>query len=104
MSYEPAPYDPQRQYPYAPPPVRPTSGLAVASMICGIAGAVLCFLVIPSIVAVILGHMALKETANGVRAGHGQAIAGLILGYVVVGIAAVYILLAVLGYGASLFD
>src|SRR5690242_10065746 len=82
----------QPPYPYAPPAVRPTSGLAVASLICGIAGFVLCFTVLPSIAAVVLGHMALKETANGARGGHGQAIAGLILGYVVVCLAGLYIL------------
>ena len=80
-------------YPFTPP-VRPTSGYAVASMICGIVGFMLCFLVIPSIAAVILGHLALRDTANGVRPGHAQAVAGLVLGYAVVGIAVLWVTLA----------
>lgn len=63
----------------------PTSGLAVASLIFGIAGLVgsWCLLGIPSIVAVILGHAATRQTKRGLRPGHGLAVAGLILGYVI---------------------
>jgi hypothetical protein len=90
-------------YPYyaQPPLVRPTSGLAVAALICGLVGLVPCFFAMPSIAAVILGHLALKETANGVRPGHGQAVAGLILGYVVVGLGALYIVLLIIGAGVG---
>ncbi|WP_130335515.1 DUF4190 domain-containing protein [Micromonospora kangleipakensis] len=34
--------------------------------------------------AVILGHIALRETRDGARSGHGMAVAGLVLGYVFV--------------------
>jgi hypothetical protein len=62
--------------PYRPgyyPAPRPTSGLAVASLVCGILGI--------SLPAAILGHVArtrIRETGEG---GDGLAIAGLVLGY-----------------------
>jgi Domain of unknown function (DUF4190)/DUF1707 SHOCT-like domain len=55
------------------PPSRPTSGLAIASLVCAILSL--------SIPAVICGHMArtrIRETGEG---GDGLAIAGLVLGY-----------------------
>lgn len=78
-------------YPAAPAP-RPTSGLAITSLICGIAGIVLVWAIIPvlaSIAAVITGHMALGQTRRdpGIG-GRGMAIAGLILGYAMIAIAA----------------
>lgn len=91
----PAPLPPQ-QPGYAPyvtpgypaPAARPTSGLAIASLVCGIAGIVLFWALIPmlaSIVAVITGHMALGQTKrNPALGGRGMAFAGLITGYVVV--------------------
>lgn len=36
---------------------------------------------IPCLIAILLGHLALRETRTGARAGHGMAVAGLILGY-----------------------
>ena len=59
----------------------PTSGLAIASLICGVIGIVTCFL--PGIAAVICGHMALKQMAapNAQVTGRGMAVAGLVLGY-----------------------
>ncbi|KKX96656.1 hypothetical protein AAY78_15120 [Microbacterium sp. Ag1] len=77
-------------YPVAPP--RPTSGLAVTSLVCGIAGAILIWAILPilaSIAAVITGHMALKQTKNDPSVGgRGMAIAGLILGYAMIAIGA----------------
>lgn len=86
--------------PYQPPPpplVRPTSGLATASMILGIVGLVGFCLVVPSVLAVILGHFALPETRTGERGGHGQAIAGLIMGYIVAAPMLVYLVFMVVG-------
>ncbi len=74
--------------PYQPPAVPgaidaplPTSGLAIASLICGVVGIVTCFL--PGIAAVICGNMALKQMAvpNARVTGRGMAVAGLVLGY-----------------------
>src|SRR6476660_8325803 len=66
------------QPPYAAPMVSPpTSGMAVASLVCG----VLFFIpIIPAILAVIFGIIALSQTRNGRASGRGLAIAGLICG------------------------
>ncbi|MEV4223794.1 DUF4190 domain-containing protein [Nonomuraea sp. NPDC049725] len=63
----------------------PTSGLATASLVFGIIGLIGCGCLfgIPSIVAIVLGHAATGKTRPGLRGGHGLAVAGLILGYVV---------------------
>lgn len=78
-------------YPAVPAP-RPTSGLAITSLICGIAGVVLVWAIIPvlaSIAAVITGHMALGQTRRDPAVGgRGMAITGLILGYAMIAIAA----------------
>lgn len=77
-------------YPVAPP--RPTSGLAITSLVCGIGGVVLIWAIIPilaSIAAVITGHMALRQTKDDPSiAGRGMAIAGLILGYAMIAVGA----------------
>ncbi|MFT4156726.1 MAG: DUF4190 domain-containing protein [Microbacterium sp.] len=83
---------------YAAP--RPNSGLALTSFICGLSGLVLVWLVAPlvaSIVAVITGHMALKQLkSNLALGGRGLAITGLITGYIGVGIIVAGFLLTVL--------
>ncbi|MFI6743778.1 DUF4190 domain-containing protein [Nonomuraea sp. NPDC050451] len=64
----------------------PTSGLAVASLVFGIIGLLGSWFLlgIPSITAIVLGHAATGKTKRGIRPGHGMAVAGLVLGYVVV--------------------
>lgn len=69
---------------YYPAVAVQSSGLAVASMVCGIVGYLTCYLVgIFGIPAVICGHMALNRIARSPFpiAGRGMAITGLILGY-----------------------
>ncbi len=75
-----------------PPPMigyivrQQTSSMAVTSLVLGIIGfmSAFCTFGIPSALAIIFGHIALKETAGGKKEGHGMAVAGLILGYFVV--------------------
>ena len=64
-----------------PYPVRQTSGLAIASLVCGILGFLTCGLT--GIAAVITGHFAMSsiKRANGSLEGKGMALAGLITGY-----------------------
>jgi hypothetical protein len=67
----------------------PTSGLAIASLVSGIIGWIL-LPILGSIVAIVLGNSARKETrATPPRAGgDGLATAGIILGWVQVGLLA----------------
>jgi hypothetical protein len=89
------PYYPPQQQPYYPPQQQPyyppqqiivaapsTSGIATASLVFGIIGALggFCLFGIPCILAFILGMFGLAATKDGTRGGRGQAVAGLILG------------------------
>jgi hypothetical protein len=65
-------------------PAQPTSGLAIGAMVCGIAEIfTLGFSAIP---AVILGHIARAQIKRTGERGDGMAIAGLVLGYLSIGI------------------
>ena len=81
MSY----HDPQQQ-PVIVVQAPATSGAAVASLVFGLLGLFLgcCTFGVPSVLAVLLGHIAMRETKNGQRGGQGMAVAGLILGYLLV--------------------
>jgi hypothetical protein len=88
-------------YTPAPMPVTKTSTMAIVSLIAGIAG----WSLVPflgSIVAIITGHMAQSEIKKsaGTVTGKGMAVAGLILGYLMVALglcAACLFLLSFLG-------
>ena len=71
--------------PYQPAPLQ-NSTTAIISLVAGIAGLTV-FPIIGSIVAVILGHMAKGEIARsgGMLGGAGAATAGLVLGYIGLG-------------------
>lgn len=105
--YVPVPPAAGNGYAAAPP----TNGLALASMICGLAGLLgnvfVVFLVMPffvSLAAVILGHVALSQLKKRPgTGGRGMAITGLVTGYVAVGVAAIAVivgLVALLSFGA----
>jgi hypothetical protein len=85
--YPVTPYQPQYQQPQQVIVVQSpaTSGWAVASLVLSILGLVFvcCTFGAFSILAVLTGHIGMMETRNGVRAGRGMAVAGLIMGYVV---------------------
>jgi Domain of unknown function (DUF4190) len=68
-----------------------TSGLAVASLVTGLF--FWCW-VIPGIVAIVLGHLALEsiEDSVGTKTGRGMAIAGIVLGWVGIGIVGLLVL------------
>jgi uncharacterized protein DUF4190 len=77
--YAPPSY-PMYGQPVAAPMPTKTSGWAIASLICSIVGV--------SLLGVIFGHIALNEIkkSNGMVEGHGLALAGVIIGYVGLGI------------------
>lgn len=80
----------------------PTCGLATASLVCGICGFILGPLT--GIPAIITGHLALgriKKSGWALK-GHGMAIAGLILGYIVtVLVAIIFFILPFAGFAAG---
>jgi hypothetical protein len=83
---------------------QPTNGKATAAMILGLLIFIAGFFT--GIPAVILGHMALNEinTSGGTQGGRGQAITGLVLGYLsIAGLACfcLYFLVALAHTGAS---
>jgi hypothetical protein len=85
----------QGYYPY--PVARPTNGLAIAALVCGIAQFAVGVTFIP---AIICGHMARRQIRETGEGGDGMALAGLILGYVggvllIVGVVAFALLFAV---------
>jgi len=65
---------------YQPVRVPPTNGMAIASLICGLAFG------IGAIPAVILGHLAHGQIKRNGERGEGLAIAGLVLGYLAIGL------------------
>lgn len=72
-----------------------TNGLAIAALVCGLLGFITC---VSSIAAIVLGHMARKQIreSGGVQQGDGMALAGLILGYVVLALLIGYIVVVVI--------
>lgn len=75
----------------------PTSGLAIASLVCGIMSLMVCYVwALVGIPAVICGHMALKQIgkADYAMSGRGMAIAGLVTGY----LACLIQVLAIIGF------
>jgi hypothetical protein len=74
--------------------------MAIAALVLGIAGAVLCFVFVPSILALIFGLVAARDikrsAAAGVpKAGAGMARAGWILGLVGLVVGVVFVIIAV---------
>lgn len=65
-------------------PHRPSSSVATAALVFGVIGILAgwCTLGLPCLLAVVLGHLGVNETRNEVMSGRGAAVAGLILGYV----------------------
>jgi hypothetical protein len=75
---------PPSPYAYGAPYVDPTAtnGKAIGALVTSIAGIPLCFCVVPSIVGIILGLVAMSETKKTGQNGHGMALAGVIVGAV----------------------
>jgi hypothetical protein len=80
----PEPVPDSRIVPYAPIP-KP-SGFAVAALVLGIIGLFLSWFTfgIPSMLAVVFGHVGVSRVRRGVGDGRGMAISGMVLGYLVI--------------------
>src|SRR4051794_26639792 len=63
-----------------PRPVGPVrvSGMAIASLVCGVAGIIP--IIVPSLLATVFGLIAMRDTRRREVAGRGMAVAGLWLG------------------------
>jgi len=88
--------------------VRPTSSLAIASLVSGILGWTLLPFV-GTLVAIVTGHMARAEIrrSQGMVAGDGLAVGGLVLGWLsaalwVVGIVVIFVFLGGMAWLATL--
>lgn len=73
--YQPYGFQPTGQQPS-------TSGMAIASLVCSLAGLLICG--VPAVLGVIFGFVGLSQTKNGARNGRGLAIAGLVVGIIAV--------------------
>jgi uncharacterized protein DUF4190 len=91
MAYPAASYStpqtpPGYGYPVYPYPVAaPTNGLAIASLVCSLAGLAVG---ISAPVGAILGHIARRQIRERGEQGDGMALAGIIVGWVLTGIIA----------------
>jgi Domain of unknown function (DUF4190) len=101
----PGAYPPPGAYAPYPPPYAPsgyqspsTNGLAIASLILGLVGWMACG--VGSLVAVVLGFVARGQirASQGRQGGDGLALAGIILGFVAIGL---FVLFIVIGQLAS---
>lgn len=72
---------------------RPTSGMAVASLVLGIVGV--------SLLAVIFGHVGLNDTRRHGKDGSGMAVAGLVLGYIGCALYTILIIVAISAAAAA---
>lgn len=95
--YGPPPYGPP-PYGYGPPPYgygypppQRTNGLAIASMVLGIVW----LYWIGSILALVFGYVAKKQIRERGEGGDGMATAGIVLGWVGIGVLAIPLVLAV---------
>jgi hypothetical protein len=86
-----------------------TSGYAIASLICSLLGYIGVFGFGP-LLGIIFGHLALREIdrSNGALQGRGIAQAGLILGYIALGLAlllvAIFAIIFIVGAGAAILS
>jgi hypothetical protein len=78
------------------PPQPRTNGLAIASLVCSIAG--VAFLALPAVLGLIFGLVARSQIrqSNGMQTGDGMALAGIIVGIAVIGFWALVFIVPVL--------
>ena len=100
----PTPHPPQPiqyQSPYAQP--QATNGLAIASLVLGIIGLPTFCWYVPGILAVVFGHLARQQIRRSKGTGEGLALAGLIMGYISIGLGTAYLIFIVIAMTAGNF-
>lgn len=80
--------------PQQPAHVRPTNGMAVASLVLSICGVVFTLPLIGSVLGIIFGFVAKEQIKKSKEQGDGMALAGILIG----GIPLVLGILAILGF------
>jgi hypothetical protein len=88
------------QTPYQPRQAAPTNGLAIASLVSSIAGF---FCGVGYIVGIVLGFIAMKQIdeSGGTQQGRGLALAGVIIGFVAIGIGVLVLIIVLIAGAAS---
>ncbi|HEX6969810.1 MAG TPA: DUF4190 domain-containing protein [Micromonosporaceae bacterium] len=84
----PSPVYPAYGYP-APPTAPTTNGLAIAALVCSLAGIATC---ISAPVGAILGHIARRQIRERGEGGDGMALAAIIVGWIVTGLMLLFML------------
>lgn len=100
------PYSPPGYpYPYPHPYTAQggSNGLAIAAMIVGIASVALCMFVVPAIVGLVLGIVALGQAKKG-ASGRGMAIAGVVTSAVGLALGVVFIIIGMVSDGSTADD
>ncbi|SNT61366.1 protein of unknown function [Asanoa hainanensis] len=97
---------PVSAYPgYGYPAAPKTNGLAIAALVCSLAGLVTC---ISAPVGAILGHVARKQIRERGEGGDGMALAGIIVGWILtallLGYLAFIIIMVIIGANEGMFD
>ncbi len=103
---QPSPYPAAQPYTYPMPPGFPVqspqnNGLAIASLVCSIAGIIPFLFGLPCVLGIIFGFVARGRIrrSNGTLGGDGMALAGIIVGFCLIGLFIVgVILVATLGH------
>jgi hypothetical protein len=85
--------------PYAPVVAPTTNGLAIASLILGI----LWIYWVGSVLALIFGYIARQQIARhqGMQGGRGMATAGIVLGWIGIGVLVLFVLVAIVGMASG---
>jgi hypothetical protein len=76
---------------------RATNGMAIASMVLGI----IWIYWVGSVLALVFGYVALRQIRDRDEAGRGMAIAGIVLGWVGVGVAAIVLIIVIVAAATS---
>jgi hypothetical protein len=94
--YGPAGYGQPQPYPTSG--YTGTNGLAIAALVCSLAGL---FIGLSAPVGAVLGHVARNQIRTSGEQGDGMALAGIIVGWILTGLYAVLILLVVLSMAVA---
>jgi hypothetical protein len=93
----PVGYGPPPPYGYSTPYAEPssTNGKAIGALVTSLAGVPLCFCLVPSIVGIVLGIVAMNDVKKTGQQGRGMALAAIIVGGVTIALTLLFWLFGV---------